>query len=219
MNDDDLALRIYARAERRPRMLVRPARVAGREMQELPAARPDGGAVREAEPAVAEPAREAESTGVVDAGEVGPAEEAEPAGETGPAGEAEPAEETGPAGEAGPPEHRTGAELSVPAEASVEDRVLRILRAPPEWGETVEGAFTRKERELAAVFAALEPAEAGELFRRLSSPRGDDPIAVGFARLVPERRGRLLGLLIGAPRRAALARARRLPPQPRRRDG
>jgi|SRR5689334_9803606 len=189
MNDDDLDLRIYARAERRPRMLVRPARVAGREMQELPAARPDEGAAREAEPVVAEPA------GAVDAGEVEPAEEA------------------------GPPEHRTGAELPVPAEASVEDRVLRILRAPPEWGETVEGAFTRKERELAAVFAALEPAEAGELFRRLSSPRGDDPIAVGFARLVPERRGRLLGLLIGAPRRAALARARRLPPQPRRRDG
>jgi hypothetical protein len=103
-------------------------------------------------------------------------------------------------------------ELPVPPTAPVIERIFGILRAPPEWGETVKGAFSRKERELAAVFEELDSEEAGELFRRLSNPQPDDPVAASFARLVPERRGRLLGFLVTARRRAELAQAQRPPP-------
>jgi hypothetical protein len=109
-------------------------------------------------------------------------------------------------------------ELPVPPMAPAIEQILQILRAPPEWGESVKGAFSRKERELAAVFDGLDSDEAGMLFRRLSNPQPDDPVAASFARLVPERRGRLLGFLISARRRAEFAQARRPPPQPRRDD-
>jgi hypothetical protein len=103
---------------------------------------------------------------------------------------------------------------AVPAVRRGEEEILQILRAPPEWGEPVQGAFSRKERELAAVFEALAPAAARELYRRLSSPRAEDAVAASFARLIPERRGRLLAVLVSAHRRAARAPARRPSPQP-----
>ena len=115
-------------------------------------------------------------------------------------------------------ESRITRELPVPPPAPAIEQILQILRAPPEWGESVKGAFSRKERELAAVFDGLDSEEAGKLFRRLSNPQPDDPVAASFARLVPERRGRLLGFLISARRRAELAQVRRPPPQPRRDD-
>jgi hypothetical protein len=106
------------------------------------------------------------------------------------------------------------AEPAEPAKRPGEEEILQILRAPPEHGEAMQGAFSRKERELAAVFEALAPAAARELYRRLSSPRADDAVAASFARLVPERRGRLLAVLVSAHRRAESAPARRPSPQP-----
>jgi hypothetical protein len=84
--------------------------------------------------------------------------------------------------------------------------VLSILARGAEGGETIEIAFRRKEAELLAVFAELAPLEARSLRERLSSPDPADPVACGFARLVHERRTRLLSFLADAPRRAALKR-------------
>jgi hypothetical protein len=117
------------------------------------------------------------------------------------------------------PPRRVTEALPAAAPEPVAALILRVLRTPPAWGETVEGAFTGKERELAAAFEALAPAEASALFHRLSNLPPDDPVAVSFARLVPERRGRLLAILAAAPRRAAIGRAGRRPSQPRRSDG
>lgn len=132
---------------------------------------------------------------------------------------AEPAEPAAPDAPAEPP-RRVTRELPLPPPTSLDEQMMRILRAPQASGETVEGAFSRKERELLAVFEPLAPTEASELFRRLTTPRPGDPVAASFGRMVPERRGRLLAFLLGAPRRAAIARARRhaspMPrPQPR----
>ncbi|HSK00412.1 MAG TPA: hypothetical protein VK932_04190 [Kofleriaceae bacterium] len=74
-------------------------------------------------------------------------------------------------------------------------RIVEILRRPQAPGETVEGAFCRRERELAELFRMLPPAEADALLHRLSAPRAGDPIAMGFARLAPARRARLLSYL------------------------
>jgi hypothetical protein len=64
-------------------------------------------------------------------------------------------------------------------------------------------AFRQKEHELGALFAALTPAHSVELDRRLSVSSADDPLASRFARLVPERRARLIAFLRSARRRAA----------------
>ena len=120
------------------------------------------------------------------------------------------AAETAETAEAAQPARATR-ELPAVALPSVEEQVLQILGAPPVWGETVEAAFRRKERELVEVLAAVEPAAAAELSRRLAEPRPEDPVAAAFARLVPERRARLLAFLAAAPRRAAVERARRFP--------
>jgi hypothetical protein len=64
----------------------------------------------------------------------------------------------------------------------------------------------RKEQEVCALFAALPVLEAMELHRRLRIARAGDAVAAAFARLVVERRQRLLAFLGEAPRRAALGR-------------
>jgi hypothetical protein len=191
MNDEDLDLRIYARRGSTPRMPVRPARAPAPAVAQTPPAAP----------ARTPPMAPARASSTEELPAVRPDEA--------PIWLPEPPE---------PPRRVTEA-LPVAAPEPVAELILRILRAPPEWGETVEGAFTRKERELAAAFEALAPAAAGELFHRLSNPPPDDPVAESFERLVPERRGRLLANLAAAPRRAAIARAGRRPSQPRRSDG
>lgn len=64
-------------------------------------------------------------------------------------------------------------------------------------------AFRQKEHELGALFASLTPADSLELDRRLSVSSADDPLASRFARLVSERRARLIGFLRSARRRVA----------------
>lgn len=98
-------------------------------------------------------------------------------------------------------------EVSPPIE--VDRRILEVLEAPLEWGETVDAAFRRKERALLELFASLSSVEASKLHHRLSVARPDDAVASCFARLVPERRARLLAFLAEAPRRAAITKARR----------
>ena len=101
------------------------------------------------------------------------------------------------------PPRRVTQELPAAQPAPIARRVLHILRMPQEWGETAEDASRRRERALAAAFEALDPAEASELFCRLASPRVGDPVAMGFARLPPDRRGRLFARLLGQGERAA----------------
>ena len=84
---------------------------------------------------------------------------------------------------------------------AIEDTIIEILATSPAYGETIEAAYRRKERELAVLFASLTRIEAAALQRRLTAPRADDVLAQRFARLVVERRTRLLALLAETPRR------------------
>ena len=106
------------------------------------------------------------------------------------------------------PQRTSGAQPSrvavVADRAACEPRVLEILASAAHAGETIDVEYRRKERELAALFAALAPAEAAALQRRLSDARTD--LGARFARLVIERRSRLLAILADAPRRAAATR-------------
>lgn len=86
----------------------------------------------------------------------------------------------------------------------LEEEILAVLDSSPEPGERIEAAFRRKEHELAMVFARLHVHDAMELRRRLTLAPADDPIAARFARLIAERRVRLLAFLDGARRREAL---------------
>ena len=83
--------------------------------------------------------------------------------------------------------------------------LLSILEAPPLYTDTIEHAFFAKERALRDAFAALSIDAARALHARLSAPRAGDEVAEAFARLVPERRTRLLAFLGDARRRAAIA--------------
>ena len=87
---------------------------------------------------------------------------------------------------------------------SVELQIRQVLSSPPSPNETIETGFRRKEHELRALFAVLTPVEARALHRRLANPSFDDVIAMLFARLVIDRRGRLLAFLAQARRRYAL---------------
>ena len=98
---------------------------------------------------------------------------------------------------------------TVPSET--ERQLGQILASARQPGETIEAAYRRKEHELGEVFARLTPIEARELHRRLSNPAVGDVIATLFARLVAERRTRLLGFLAGARRRHAIEVARPAP--------
>src|SRR5262245_37050589 len=101
------------------------------------------------------------------------------------------------------PPRRVTLELPVVRPAPIEEQILQVLRSPQRPRETVERAFARRERELAVVFETLDPVDAADLFRRLTRAKANDPVAMSFARLVPERRGRLLAALLAVPRRAA----------------
>jgi hypothetical protein len=92
-------------------------------------------------------------------------------------------------------------------DAATERELLQILRAPA--GGTARQAYHDKEHALGAVFARLAPLQARALQQRLANPREGDALAGAFARLVFDRRARLLEFLAGARRRAAIAEARR----------
>jgi hypothetical protein len=81
------------------------------------------------------------------------------------------------------------------APISLEHEIVSILDAYPDPGERLESAFRRKEHELGAVFARLSVMDARALHRRLTLTPPDDPIAARFARLIVERRERLLAFL------------------------
>lgn len=89
---------------------------------------------------------------------------------------------------------------------SCEQTILDVLVTPPRYGETIEAAYRRKERELTELFATLGRGEASVLLKRLSDPRTEDVLATRFSRLVVDRRTRLLALLADAPRREARRR-------------
>jgi hypothetical protein len=89
---------------------------------------------------------------------------------------------------------------------SCEQTIIDVLVTPPRYGETIEAAYRRKERELTELFATLDRNEASTLLKRLSDPRTEDALAMRFARLVVDRRTRLLALLADAPRREARRR-------------
>lgn len=92
--------------------------------------------------------------------------------------------------------------------ASSHDAALvAILDAPLHEGEPAQLGFFRKEAELRAAFAALPVLAARALHARLANPRTNDVLATKFARLVAERRNRLLAFLADARRREAIARS------------
>ena len=89
---------------------------------------------------------------------------------------------------------------------SCEQTMIDVLTSSPHYGETIELAYRRKERELTELFATLARGEAATLHKRLSDPRDGDTLASRFARLVIDRRTRLLAILADAPRREARRR-------------
>jgi hypothetical protein len=76
---------------------------------------------------------------------------------------------------------------------ATETAILEVLDTS--YGGPLGEAFRRKEADLAALFSTLSSSEARLLVRRLTDPRPGDPIATRFARLVPDRRQRLLDVL------------------------
>lgn len=99
-----------------------------------------------------------------------------------------------------PPEPVVEEELLDPA---VERRLVNILESSPQFGETIDAAYRRKERALAEAFTVLTRADAAILERRFDQMRPEDDLAQRFARLVVERRTRLLAILADVPRRRA----------------
>ena len=78
---------------------------------------------------------------------------------------------------------------------AIDRQIIDTLAGAPAYGETIEAAYRRKERELASLFTALDRNDAAALLRRLSDPRDDDRVAAAFMRLVVDRRTRLLAVL------------------------
>jgi hypothetical protein len=99
-----------------------------------------------------------------------------------------------------PPEPETDI---APLDPAIERRIINILESAPQFGETIDAAYRRKERALAEAFAILSRNDAANLQRRLDQPRADDDLAQRFARLVVDRRTRLLAVLADIPRRRA----------------
>jgi len=96
----------------------------------------------------------------------------------------------------------------VAVRAETEAQIMAVLAAPAHPGETVSSQFQRKEHQLGSIFAALSLAEARALHRRLAIPQAGDALALKFARMVVDRKNRLLAFLADAPRRAAIGGAR-----------
>lgn len=86
--------------------------------------------------------------------------------------------------------------------------LVAILDAPLRAGEPMHLGYARKERELAAAFAALPIFDQRALHTRLVQPKPGDVLAEKFGRLVAERRSRLINFLGDARRRAAVAAAK-----------
>ncbi|MBA3821666.1 MAG: hypothetical protein H0X17_22470 [Deltaproteobacteria bacterium] len=86
------------------------------------------------------------------------------------------------------------------------DEILAILLQPVDDRLGHRRGHDAKEQQLRTLFDALSPLAAWTLRRRLANPRSGDPLAC-FARLVVERRGRLLAYLDDTRRRAALRSA------------
>lgn len=95
---------------------------------------------------------------------------------------------------------------SLPECSELDDRLYAILESPGAVGELASQAYARKEAEFGVAFATLSVLESMALHKRLVDPKPTDRLASRFARLIPERRARLLAFLAGARRRAALVR-------------
>lgn len=92
-----------------------------------------------------------------------------------------------------------------PSGPSFEAELIAILRRPVPAGQARDG-YAQKERDIGDLFALLSVGDASALHKRLRSNSPEDELAVAFARLVDDRRARLLGFLADARRRAALSR-------------
>jgi hypothetical protein len=92
----------------------------------------------------------------------------------------------------------------------IDAKLIAILDASAVYGETVTEQFKRKERELAEVLGTLNAVESLAMHRRLANPQIKDELAEKFARMVVDRRNRLLGFLADCRRRSALQGARRV---------
>lgn len=90
----------------------------------------------------------------------------------------------------------------------IEHRLRTILETGIRPGETLNAGYQRLEHELGAQFATLTVLQSRALHRRLGNPNPSDALAIGFQRLIPARKGRLLAFLADARRREALALAR-----------
>jgi hypothetical protein len=99
-------------------------------------------------------------------------------------------------------------EVARAATCSFEQTLLELVTAPLAPGEMAAAGYDRKEREIGKLFGTLGPVEAWTLHRRLANPLAEDPLATTFARMIPQRRLRLLAFLGDPKRRAALARSR-----------
>lgn len=87
---------------------------------------------------------------------------------------------------------------------TVDARLIAVLDAPLASGESAHAGFRRKEEELGAIFATLSVLESRALHSRLSLCKAGDELANKFARLMIDRRARLLMFLADARRREAL---------------
>lgn len=94
---------------------------------------------------------------------------------------------------------------SDPCGSVLDQLLVAILSAPTRDAETVEETFRRKEAEIIAACASLSVEDAYALRRRLATPQSGDRLSHQFARLVVERRTRIINYLADARRRAALA--------------
>ena len=93
-----------------------------------------------------------------------------------------------------------------PVPVVLEAEIIAVLDEPPRSGEPSAAAFQRKEAALRCLFGALDVRDARVLHRRLTIPLRHDPIEQRFARLVAERRARLIAFLADARRRVATRR-------------
>jgi hypothetical protein len=93
-------------------------------------------------------------------------------------------------------------------EVALEEAIVAALDAVPSASETMLTGFQRKERALVQLFAELSVSDARVLHRRLTLPIDGDPLACRFARLISERRARLIAFLADARRREAITVAR-----------
>ncbi len=79
--------------------------------------------------------------------------------------------------------------------SSCDAHLAGILEALLHAGEPTSVAFARRERELAAAFAALPISARPALHARLAKPAPGDILAEKLGRLIAERRIRLLALI------------------------